>query len=164
VSFRIDAEPPDDAWAEAAETRRREPPGSDYDRARQPLFDLLYGDLQITHDGTQLFPAGPGSDRPGYSISLLDLVTGLDRTLSGDLDRPVIWTQGDDALELGFEPGNGTVLVSTNLDRSPVLEVPRDEFFAEWRRFRDAFLAELVERAPELLDWHTLAPLRAQTF
>ena len=159
MRFRIDAEPSDDAWTEAAETRRREPPGSEYDRARQPLFDLLHADLQITHDGSQLFPAGPRSERPGYSISLLDLVLGLDEAVRR-LDGPAVFSQADDALQLTFEPGNGTVLVSTNLDRSPVLEVPRDDLFAEWRRFRDAFLAELRERAPELLEWHTLAPLR----
>jgi hypothetical protein len=159
VSFRIEAEPSAEAWAEAAETRRREPPGSDYDRARQPLFDLLYGDLQVTQDGTELFPAGHGSDRAGFSISLLDLVLGLDAAIS-ELDRPRVFGQADDALQLTLEPGDGAVLVSTNLDRSPVLEVPRDELVGEWRRFRDAFLDELRARAPELLDWHTLAPLR----
>ena len=159
MGLRIDAEPPDDAWTEAVETRRRESPGSEYDRARQPLFELLHADLQITHDGSELFPAGAGSDRPGYSISLLDLVLGLDDALAR-LDRPTVFSQADDALQLTLEPGDGTVLLSTNLDRSPVLEVPEGDFRAEWGRFRERFLDEVRRRAPELLDWDTLAPLR----
>jgi hypothetical protein len=159
MAFRIEASAPPEEWAQAEETRGREPPGSQYDQARAPRYDLLNADLQLSQDGRELFPAGPGSERPGYSISLLDLVLGLDDVL-GDLDGPTTFSQADDDLRLTLERRNGTVRLSTNLDRSPLLEVPAGEFFAEWRRFRDSFLVELRDRAPELLDWETLAPLR----
>jgi hypothetical protein len=157
VAFRIDWTLPGEAWREVAEIRRREPPGSDYDRARRPLHELLNADLQVEADGRQLFPpAGPG-EPAGFNLSLLDLGNGLARAAG----RPTAtYDQADDQLEIHFDERDGVVRVSTNLDRSPTLEVPAREFRDEVERAVDALRAGLQEHAPGALDWESLAPLR----
>ena len=157
--FRIEWNLPEEAWREAAAVRSREEPGSEYDRAGTPLYDLLYGDLQLQADGVELFPAG------GFNISLLDFAHGLAYAFDGSSfatgDRAVAtFRQADDALELEFERDEGVVRVRSNLDGAPVLEVPAAEFAAEIERFRTTFLAEVERRAPTLLEWHSLELLR----
>jgi hypothetical protein len=157
VAFRIDWTLPSEAWREVAETRRREPPGSDYDRTRRPLHELLNADLQVEADGRQLFPPLRPGDPPGFNLSLLDLATSLARAAG----RPTAtYDQADDQLEIRFEERDGVVEVSTNLDRSPTLEVPEGEFRAEVDRVVDALRVGLEEHAPGALEWETLADLR----
>jgi hypothetical protein len=157
VAFRIDWTLPNEAWREVAETRRREPPGSEYDLARRPVHELLNADLQVEADGRLLFPPADTGDPPGFNLSLLDFAIGLARAAG----RPTAaYDQADDQLEIHFDERDGVVEVSTNLDRSPVLEVPAAEFRAEADRVVDALRTGLEEHAPGALEWETLAALR----
>ena len=94
----------------------------------------------------RLFPStrAPGRSRIGGSRRRASRASSHAAAVALGLDP----RQADDALELTFERRDGNVLLRTNLDRSPVLEVPEEELRAEWARFRDSFLAELRERAP----------------
>ncbi len=166
MAFRIDWELPDAAWREVARTREGEVPGSEYDRGRLPRYDLLTADVQIEAHGRELFPRGGPDGRPGFNLSLLDLAAGLAEAFdaadfaAAPPGAKATFRQADDQLEIGFTKGDGVVDVSTNLDRSPALEVPEDELFAEVDRVRAAVVAGLEEHAPGALEWETLEPLR----
>jgi hypothetical protein len=166
VAFRFEWELPDAAWREVAEAREREAPGSDYDRRRLPRYDLLTADVQMQADGRELFPGGGPDGRPGFNLSLLDLAAGIAEAFEATDFAAALpgaeatFHQADDQLEIGFTKRDGVVEVSTNLDRSPTLEVPEGELLAEVERLRTAVVAGLEEHAPGALEWETLEPLR----
>ncbi len=156
---------PPEAWDAAVEARAAEPPGSPYDEGGVPRVALLNATVQLSAGDDALFPPLPG-EAPGMELSLLDLgcalaTEGIADGFAAEPDGTVAqYRQVDDAMEIDFERAGDDVVIRTNLDRSPDLRIPASDLDAEVRRFLDELLGEIDARAPALLDWHCLAPLR----
>lgn len=159
MKFKINWHIPEDEWKRSTEVRQKEPPGSEYDKACGPHYDLLYGEIQVSYELSSLFPSP-------QNLSLADLAYGLHYGIvregfkEAQEGSSIKFQQADDALEISFKKSGGKVLMITNHPSSKELEVPEDDFFHGVRQFLMTFSQELMRRAPELLDWESLSVLR----
>ena len=159
MKFKINWDIPEKGWEKAVEVRQKEPPGSEYDKACGPHYDLLYGEIQVSYELNSLFPSP-------QNLSLADLAYGLyygvvREGFKGAQEGSAIrFQQADDAFEISFKKSRGMVLIISNHPSSKELEVPEDDFFHGVRQFLITFTQELMRRAPELLDWESLSVLR----
>ena len=113
MKFKINWDIPEKGWEKAVEVRQKEPPGSEYDKACGPHYDLLYGEIQVSYELNSLFPSP-------QNLSLADLAYGLyygvvREGFKGAQEGSAIrFQQADDAFEISFKKSRGMVLIISN--------------------------------------------------
>lgn len=155
--MRIDYAIADDWWRDTLASRHSEPPGSDYDRSHEPLYEGLYGVVRISADGLVYEGHQGAFARKEELVPVLDLAVQFASFLEEPRPSPN-FGDVEGLFSVGFwESGDGVDVVT------PVGVIPglsQSEVIGALRDFLHRLLDEIRQRGPEILDWDSLAPLR----
>ncbi|MDA0672670.1 MAG: hypothetical protein O3C67_03070 [Cyanobacteria bacterium] len=149
-------------WEAAQQAVLTHSPGSDYDNSLTPLYDLLYGSLQLSEGDSYLFP----SNEEGLTYAILDFACALARSLlsqgeltlkSGEAAQFILLEQ---RATFTFTRNQEIIEITCDRGKSTPLSVPFDEFRTAVMQFIKSFLDNVKAKAPGLLEWESTLPLK----
>lgn len=165
MRFEIVWQVEDKEWQKALAASLEHEPHSEYDLTSTPLYDLLYGPLQLRYGTDQLFPKWENSSMDGIQVSLLDFAVTLRQILQNidfnttpittlaELplrDRPIVFKlfRQEDVVEVGADERH-----------AQPLHVPPQAFIEGANAFLDELIQQIEAKAPRILAWQSVKPL-----
>jgi hypothetical protein len=135
-----------------------------------PLYDLLYAPVQMLYGPQQLFPKWEKSATNGLRMPLLDVAVGLHRMLqTTDFERTPVdissqYTLHELRLTFTASRREDHLEFTVNESHAQPLTLPPDAFVQGIRDFLQAFVDQVKNNVPEILEWESVASLRAGKF
>ncbi len=170
MNFEIIWQLQEKEWEKARQARQQHSPGSDYDNTLTPLYDLLYGPVQMVYGSQRLFPKWEKSATDGLRMPILDFAIGLHQILQttnfeqATRETRAQYTSHEQRLTFTASRREDHVEFSVDESHAQSLTLPPAIFVQGIRDFLQSFVGQIKDIVPEILEWESLAPLRADIY
>ena len=170
MDFEIIWQLPEKEWEKANRMRHKHAPGSDYDRTLTPLYDLLYGPVQMVYGPDKLFPKWQNSTTIGLRMPLLDVAVGLHQILQMETseneagEAHAYYILHETRLTFSATRKDDLIEFTVSESQSQPLLLPSAAFARGIREFLQSFIGQVKNKVPKILEWESVTPLRSDQF